>query len=58
MKAVGYGLIAFFCLGTLWGIAHIVLPSAPDGTSVPGFRAAPSADQGGGGYGRYMPILR
>lgn len=58
MKSVRYGLIAFFCLGAVWGVAHMATLPASDGSGIPGFDAAPSARHHGQGNWRYLPVLR
>ncbi|WP_156358258.1 hypothetical protein [Sphingobium sp. Leaf26] len=58
MKSVRYGLIAFFCLGAVWGVTHMATLPASNGAGIPGFAAAPSARHHGQGNWRYLPVLR
>lgn len=58
MKSVRYGLIAFFCLGAIWGVAHMATLPPSDGAGIPGFDVAPAARQHGQGNWRYLPVLR
>lgn len=58
MKAVRYGLIAFFCLGAVYSVAHLAIPGAPHGASAPDFPVAPAAKARGSRHWRYLPILQ
>ncbi|WP_420145531.1 hypothetical protein [Sphingobium sp.] len=58
MKPVRYGLIAFFCLGALWGVAHMAALPAANGASVPDLPVAAAAQQKAHGNWRLLPVLR
>lgn len=58
MKMVRYGLIAFFCLGATWGVAHLAtLPSA-DALSPSGLSITPAAHDNAQQRWRFLPVLR
>lgn len=58
MKTVRYGLIAFFCLGATWGVAHIAtLPSA-DAPSRSGLSITPVAHGHAQERWRFLPVVR
>ncbi|CAM8628768.1 MULTISPECIES: hypothetical protein [Sphingobium] len=58
MKTVRYGLIACFCLGAAWGVAHLAtLPNA-DALATPGLSIVPAAHDRSQERWRYLPILR
>jgi hypothetical protein len=58
MKSVRYGLIAFFCLGAIWGVAHMATLPISDGSGAAGLEVMPSAQHHAQGNWRYLPVLR
>lgn len=58
MKTVRYGLIAFFCLGAVWGVAHMATLPGTDGATMSGFDVAPAAREHVQGNWRYLPALQ
>lgn len=58
MKSVRYGLIAFFCLGAVWGVTHMATLPAPNGSGMAGVDVSPSARHHMQGNWRYLPVLR
>ena len=58
MKSIRYGLIAFFCLGAVWGLSHMAsLPDA-NGASLPALPVAAASGQKADASWRFLPVLR
>jgi len=58
MKTVRYGLIAFFCLGATWGVAHLATLPTTDALSTSGLSISQAAHSRSQERWRFLPVLR